>query len=129
MVLYDFLMIVKASAPKQHVADILRRTGARVLDAHGVITDITSFGTRPLAYEFTTPGEKHYEVRHASDFTTIPTPGSLPFTISFAYHNHRCRSVDPETLGHSRPSRRPCERSTAKLRLFPFYGFVSQKEH
>lgn len=62
MVLYDFLMIVKSSVPKNQVADILRRTGTRVLDANGVITDITSFGTRTLAYEFKTPGEKHFEV-------------------------------------------------------------------
>jgi ribosomal protein S6 len=63
MVLYDFMMIAKSSVPKTQVADILRRTGLRILDAQGVITDITSFGTRTLAYEFKTPGEKHFEVR------------------------------------------------------------------
>ena len=63
MVLYDFLMIVKSSVPKSQLGDILRRTGARVLDAGGVITDITSYGTQTLAYEFKSPGEKHFEVR------------------------------------------------------------------
>lgn len=62
MVLYDFLMIVKSSVPKNQVADILRLAGTRVLDAKGVITDITSFGTRTLAYQFRTPGETHFEV-------------------------------------------------------------------
>ena len=69
MVLYDFLMIVKSSVPRNQVADILRRTGTRVLDANGVITDITSFGTRTLAYEFKTPGEKHFEVRARAGIT------------------------------------------------------------
>ena len=61
MVLYDFLMIVKSSVPKNQLGDILRRTGTRVLDAGGVITDVTSYGTRTLAYEFKAPGEKHFE--------------------------------------------------------------------
>ena len=65
MVLYDFLVMVKSSVPRNQLADILRRTGTRVLDAGGVITDITSYGTRTLAYEFTSPGEKHFEVRTA----------------------------------------------------------------
>ena len=57
MVLYDFLMIVKSSVPKNQLGDILRRTGTRVLDAGGVITDVTSYGTRTLACEFKAPGE------------------------------------------------------------------------
>jgi len=65
MVLYDVLVMVKSSVPRNQLADILRRTGTRVLDAGGVITDITSYGTRTLAYEFTSPGEKHFEVRTA----------------------------------------------------------------
>jgi len=61
MVLYDFLMVVKSSVPKNQLGDILRRTGTRVLDAGGVITDVTSYGARSLAYEFKASGEKHFE--------------------------------------------------------------------
>ena len=73
MVLYDFLVMVKSSVPRNQLADILRRTGTRVLDAGGVITDITSYGTRTLAYEFTSPGEKHFEVRTAQPSRGFPS--------------------------------------------------------
>jgi len=74
MVLYDFLMIVKSSVPKNQLGDILRRTGTRVLDAGGVITDVTSYGTRTLAYEFKTPGEKHFEAHTVQmSFNCAPT--------------------------------------------------------
>ena len=63
MVLYELMVMVKSATPRAQLADILRRAGTRVLDAGGVITDITSFGTRPLAYEFKSPGERHFEVR------------------------------------------------------------------
>ena len=56
MVLYELMVMVKSATPRAQLADILRRAGTRVLDAGGVITDITSFGTRPLAYEFKSPG-------------------------------------------------------------------------
>lgn len=81
MVLYDFLMIVKSSVPKNQVADILRRAGTRVLDANGVITDITSFGTRTLAYQFRTPGETHFEV----------SVDSANERHTFTHHPHRER--------------------------------------
>ena len=74
MVLYDFLMIVKSSVPKNQLGDILRRTGTRVLDAGGVITDVTSYGTRTLAYEFKAPGEKHFEAHTVQmSFNCAPT--------------------------------------------------------
>ena len=71
MVLYDFLMIVKSSVPKSQLGDILRRTGTRVLDAGGVITDITSYGTQTLAYEFKSPGEKHFGASSAPVAGTV----------------------------------------------------------
>jgi len=63
MVLYDAMVIVRASAPRAHVAEVLRKLGARVFDAGGVVCDVASYGARTLAYEFRTPGEKHFEVR------------------------------------------------------------------
>jgi len=61
MVLYDLLMIVKSTVPKPQLAEILKKCSTTVLDSGGVLTDITSFGTRALAYEFKIPGEKHFE--------------------------------------------------------------------
>tara|TARA_B110000977_G_scaffold37820_1_gene50873 strand:+ start:17755 stop:18126 length:372 start_codon:yes stop_codon:yes gene_type:complete len=76
MVLYDFLMVVKSSVPKNQLGDILKRTGTRVLDAGGVITDITSYGTRSLAYEFKSPNEKHFEA-HTVQISFNVTPSVL----------------------------------------------------
>ena len=71
MVLYEFLMIIKAATPRAQVADILRRAGNRVFDHNGVLTDITSYGTRQLAYKFKTPGETHFEVSGDGDASRV----------------------------------------------------------
>jgi small subunit ribosomal protein S6 len=62
--------------PKNQLGDILKRTGTRVLDAGGVITDITSYGTRSLAYEFKSPNEKHFEA-HTVQISFNVTPSVL----------------------------------------------------
>ena len=68
------MVMVKSATPRAQLADILRRAGTRVLDAGGVITDITSFGTRPLAYEFKSPGERHFEAHMVQiSFNSAPT--------------------------------------------------------
>jgi len=63
MVLYDAMIVVSAKVPKTACADVLRRLGASVVDAGGVVTNVASYGARTLAYEFRRPGEKHFEVR------------------------------------------------------------------
>jgi small subunit ribosomal protein S6 len=65
MPLYDLMAIVRAQAPRTAVAEVLRRAGVAVLDAGGVVTDVKSFGVRPLAYEIKRAGELHKEVRGA----------------------------------------------------------------
>ena len=63
MVLYDAMVLVSARAPRSACADVLRRLGGSVQSAGGVVTDVTSYGARTLAYEFRRPGERHFEVR------------------------------------------------------------------
>ena len=63
MVLYEAMILVSAKAPRTACADILRRLGANVMERGGVVTDVTSYGARTLAYEFRRPGETHFEVR------------------------------------------------------------------
>ncbi len=63
MPLYDLMAIVRPAAPRAAVAEVLRRAAVAVLDAGGVVTDVKSFGTRPLAYEIKRAGELHKEVR------------------------------------------------------------------
>jgi len=70
MVLYDALIVVSAKVPKAACADVLRRLGARVMDAGGVVTNVASYGARTLAYEFRRPGEKHFEVRERARAAT-----------------------------------------------------------
>ena len=73
MVLYDFLMIVKSSVPKNQLGDILRRTGTRVLDA-GVSSPTSRRTAHGLAYEFKAPGEKHFEAHTVQmSFNCAPT--------------------------------------------------------
>ena len=63
MVLYDAMIVVSAKVPRTACADVLRRLGTAVIERGGVVTDVTSFGARTLAYEFRRPGERHFEVR------------------------------------------------------------------
>lgn len=66
MPLYDLVAIVRAAAPRTAVAEVLRRAAVAVLDAGGVVTDVKSYGTRPLAYEIKRAGELHKEARRAA---------------------------------------------------------------
>ena len=62
MPLYDLICIVKPTIQRPQIVEILKRTGQEVFKSGGVVTDITSYGTRPLAYDFKVRGEKHSEV-------------------------------------------------------------------
>ena len=62
MVLYEAMILVSARAPKSACADVLRRLGTSVMEKGGVVTNVTSYGARTLAYEFKRPGERHFEV-------------------------------------------------------------------
>uniref|UniRef100_A0A7S0RSK3 30S ribosomal protein S6, chloroplastic n=1 Tax=Pyramimonas obovata TaxID=1411642 RepID=A0A7S0RSK3_9CHLO len=61
MPLYDLICIIKPTIQRPQIVDILKRTGQEVFKSGGVVTDITSYGTRPLAYDFKVRGEKHSE--------------------------------------------------------------------
>lgn len=67
MVLYEAMILVSARAPKSACADVLRRLGTSVMEKGGVVTNVTSYGARTLAYEFKKPGERHFEVGLRSD--------------------------------------------------------------
>ena len=83
MPLYDLVVLVKAAVPRPQLADIMRRAGLQILDKGGVMTDIKSFGTRTLAYEFRKPGEKHYEVRYTRCVSMCTNAAALdPHKIS-----------------------------------------------
>ena len=78
MVLYEAMILVSAKAPRTACADILRRLGANVMERGGVVTDVTSYGARTLAYEFRRPGETHFEVRVMRCLLyTSPSPRDL----------------------------------------------------
>lgn len=62
MVLYEAMILVSSRAPKSACADVLRRLGTSVMEKGGVVTNVTSYGARTLAYEFKKPGERHFEV-------------------------------------------------------------------
>ena len=63
MPLYDLVCILRATAPRKAVAEVLRRAATTVLDANGVVTDIKNYGTRALAYDIKRSGELHSQAR------------------------------------------------------------------
>ena len=65
MPLYDLVAIVKATAPRNAVAEVLRRAAVGVMDAGGVVTDVKSYGLRDLAYSIRKAGETHVQVRRS----------------------------------------------------------------
>jgi len=61
MPLYDIICIIKPTVQRPQIVDILKRTGQEVFKSGGIVTDVTSYGTRQLAYDFKAGGEKHSE--------------------------------------------------------------------
>lgn len=66
MPLYELFALSRAGVPKAQLADIIRTLGKQVMDQGGVVTAITSYGERRLAYDIRRPGERHAEVRGGS---------------------------------------------------------------
>jgi len=51
MPLYDLVILLKAGLDKREVTNVVQRAGALVYRQQGVVTDVTSFGSVPLAYD------------------------------------------------------------------------------
>lgn len=108
MVFFELFAVTKAGVPKQQLAGIIRALCQTVMDQGGVVTNITSYGERRLAYDIRRPGERHSEVRAARALPAPATaagraagalghgsrapgpPGRRP-TCMHARHHHRCR--------------------------------------
>lgn len=61
--LYELFCLAKPRLGQPQLAEVIKAVSTRVLEQGGVITDIKSFGERPLAYDVRKPGERHSEVR------------------------------------------------------------------
>ena len=62
MPLYDLILMVKLSASKREVVDIIQGAARVVYAKKGLVTSVKSFGVVPLAYEFKKQDGRHTEV-------------------------------------------------------------------
>lgn len=64
MPLYELFCLARPQLQVAQNAELLRKAANAILSGGGVLTDIKSFGTRPLAYKVSgaLAGEKHAEV-------------------------------------------------------------------
>lgn len=64
MPLYELFCLARPQLQATQSADILRKAAQAIFAGGGVLTDIKSFGKRPLAYKVSgaLAGEKHSEV-------------------------------------------------------------------
>ena len=63
MPLYELFALAKPALAQPQLAEIIKAASQAVFAQGGVLTDIKSFGQRPLAYDIRKPGEKYSEVR------------------------------------------------------------------
>eukprot|EP00982_Pelagococcus_subviridis_P006113 29977-Pelagococcus_subviridis.AAC.9 len=114
MVLYDMFIAVKSTVPRSQMADVLRKMGHRVLDAGGVITDITSFGTQTLAYQIRKQGQGHLEVRVVGSLGASNRRVARSRVVSArASRPNRIERPQPDVRG--RRSTRPSHRALTLL--------------
>ena len=78
MPLYDLVCILRTSAPRKAIADVLRRAAETVMDANGVVTDITNYGKRDLAYSIKRSGENIVQVRGVAAVARLLRPALRP---------------------------------------------------
>lgn len=62
MPLYELFCLAQPQLRKSQLAEIMRKAGVVVFDKGGVVTNIQSFGDRPLAYDIRKPTGKYSEV-------------------------------------------------------------------
>ena len=62
MPLYELFCLAKPALQRTQQAELLRSAAQVVLQRGGVLTDVKSFGERPLAYTVRRPGSKCDEV-------------------------------------------------------------------
>jgi small subunit ribosomal protein S6 len=62
MPLYDCMLLVKPRVRKEEIMELVARVGRRVFQRNGVITDLKSFGTVPLAYGIKKLDGRHFQV-------------------------------------------------------------------
>lgn len=70
--LYELFCLAKPALSKPALTEIMRTASQAVLAKGGVLTDIKSFGQRPLAYDIRKPGERYAE---ASKWSAVITGG------------------------------------------------------
>jgi ribosomal protein S6 len=78
MPLYDLVCILRTSAPRKAIADVLRRAAETVMDANGVVTDITNYGKRDLAYSIKRSGENIVQARGVAAVARLLRPALRP---------------------------------------------------
>lgn len=59
MPLYELFCLIRPGLAKAQVVDILKKAGDKVYKAGGVVTDVKSYGERPLAYTIQKDGTKY----------------------------------------------------------------------
>ncbi|XP_057767549.1 uncharacterized protein LOC130987861 [Salvia miltiorrhiza] len=75
MPLYDCMLLVKPTVPKEALLDLLARVGKHVYRRNGVVTDMKSFGTVQLGYGIRKLDGRYYKGNLLQ--MTMMTPPSI----------------------------------------------------
>eukprot|EP00271_Cylindrocystis_brebissonii_P021298 TRINITY_DN7511_c0_g1_i1.p1 TRINITY_DN7511_c0_g1~~TRINITY_DN7511_c0_g1_i1.p1 ORF type:complete len:110 (+),score=23.39 TRINITY_DN7511_c0_g1_i1:207-536(+) len=87
MPLYNLVVMVKGRAHKQEIVDILRSAAKRVYEGKGIVTNVTSYGRVPLAYEIKKKDGRHSEAQMLE--MGVMAPSSLANDLLFLNRDER----------------------------------------
>lgn len=93
MPLYELLCLVRPALQRDELQRLIQKVGGLVYSKGGVVTDVVSFGTQPLAYKIRGVQGKFDEVSSSKTADQVATAARVPTDCPCIHHTHNAYHV------------------------------------